>query len=416
MDGINIDVLHGHDSRPVGRVHRHHAFHGAALVASVADHARDAACHIVDGMGHHFRGAVPQKHQAAGHSGAGGDGTAAEGRQLARVFFDIHADQIAQRGGPQKLLLRIAPHLIGRVEGHGGNDAVGPRPGDAHGWFRKPQHPGLNGRIAEQGGSLLLIIRNDAAAVLCQQIAGISGFRAGKPRLAERKIHLKSLPYKSNLLRRHRQGVGVQLLQCIAVNQRRRICFSARRFIGPARLFIDRAAVLRDADNIGVGIPNLNSRFPLLGLYLGPDKNPAGYFRHFHLNLPCLHHGLSPKRLLRRNAVQTLQSLIRIRAHCPQGGGVGIAHLIASGDAAGKSIFEHAAVKPQLNPAYFSLRMLSGYSRRKGDRSRLGNPQSRLHILPDQFCQFVHSALSSLHCRYSPFYGQSPASIRLPGV
>ena len=70
---------------------------------------------------------------------------------------------------------------------------------------------------------------------------------------------------------------------------------------------------------------------------------------------------------------------------------MGIAHLVAAGDAAGKGVFEHTAVQPQDDPANVPGGVLSGSGDSKGNGSRLRHAQGRAHILPDQFCQFVHN-------------------------
>ena len=234
MDRVDRDALHCHGDRPVGGVHRHHALHGAALIAAVADHSGDAAGHVADGPRHGVCIAVPQKDKAAGHAGARRDGAAAECRQLARILLDVHTDQIAQGGGAQQFLLRISLYLTGGVEGHGGDDPMRPRPGDAHSRLGQAQDPGFNGSVAEQGSGGLFVPGNEPAAVFGQQIAGIGGFGAVQARFAEGQIHLEGAPDEGDLAGRHGEGVIPQLCQGVAVDQGGRRRRRPERLPGPA--------------------------------------------------------------------------------------------------------------------------------------------------------------------------------------
>ena len=42
------DAILGKGNGTIGGIHRHNAFHGATVITSVADHACDAGCHILN--------------------------------------------------------------------------------------------------------------------------------------------------------------------------------------------------------------------------------------------------------------------------------------------------------------------------------------------------------------------------------
>ena len=84
----------------------------------------------------------------------------------------------------------------------------------------------------------------------------------------------------------------------------------------------------------------------------------------------------------------------------------------ADGDAAGEGVFEHTAVQPQCDPADSAAGVPPGTGHRKGNGSRLGDAQRRLHVLPDQLGQFVHG-----HAPFaSPSYKRTPARRAPAGV
>ena len=123
-------------------------------------------------------------------------------------------------------------------------------------------------------------------------------------------------------------------------------------------------------------------------------------------------HLFGPGGLLRRDAVQTLEPFVRVGPYRAQGGGMGVAHLVAAGNAAGKSVFEHTAVQPQGDALHRPMGMAAGGGCRKGDGPRLGDAQSGLHVLPDQLGQFVHG-----HAPFpSPFHKRTPARRAPAGV
>ena len=65
--------------------------------------------------------------------------------------------------------------------------------GDAHGGGRLADHASLDGGIAEQENRLLLVVRDDFAAVFRQQIAGVSGLGTFQSCLAKGVVQLERL-------------------------------------------------------------------------------------------------------------------------------------------------------------------------------------------------------------------------------
>ena len=284
-------------------------------------------------------------------------------------------------------------------------------PGDAHGRLGQAQDPDFDGSVAEQRGCGPLVPGDELAAVFGQQIAGAGGAGAVQPRLAEGQIHLEGAPDKSELFGRDGEGVLPQLGQGVAVDQRRGFA-GILRAAGQAGLFPNGAAVLGDADDVGVGVLNGDGRLPFPGLHRGLDEDAAADPGHFHLDHASSDHLFGLAGLFRRDAVQAFQALVRVCAHRAQGGGVGVAHLAAARYAAGEGIFEHAAVQPQDDPAHQPVGMPPGLGHGKGDGSRLGDAQGGLHILADQLGQFVHGQAPFP----PPFHKRTPARRAPAGV
>lgn len=94
-----------------GRVAGGDSLHHAALVPAVADHARQAGRHVADHTADSGLFSSAQQAQPAGRSRAAGQGAAAQGGQPPGIRLDVHADQIAQGGGPQRGFLGKAVDL-----------------------------------------------------------------------------------------------------------------------------------------------------------------------------------------------------------------------------------------------------------------------------------------------------------------
>ena len=114
----------------------------------------------------------------------------------------------------------VAAHA---VERHGGDDAVGAGPGDAHGRAVQADNPGLYGGVAQQGRRLLLVVGDDLPAVLLQQIPGVGGALAVDSLLKELSVHLVGFLDEGDLLRRHAHRVIVDLLQGVGMDIRRMV-------------------------------------------------------------------------------------------------------------------------------------------------------------------------------------------------
>ena len=71
--------------------------------------------------------------------------------------------------------------------------AVADHAGDAHSGVRQADHASLDGGIAEQENRLLLVVRDDFAAVFRQQIAGVGGLGTFQSCLAKGVVQLERL-------------------------------------------------------------------------------------------------------------------------------------------------------------------------------------------------------------------------------
>ena len=166
---------------------------------------------------------------------------------------------------------------------------------------------------------------------------------------------------------------------------------------GGMRLFIDGFSVLCDFYDVGVCVADCNAGSIRICFHFRFNEDTACDFRHFHFDNTGGRHVPRGLCLLCGNTVQTFQPFIRVSPAGPQCRGVAVTNLGAVGDSAGKRVLEHTAVQPQSDMFYRTGSMLSGCGNNKGNRARLGHTQSRAHILPDKFCQFMHS-LAPLEC------------------
>ena len=239
----------------------------------------------------------------------------------------------------------------------------------------------------------MLIVGNHLAVVCLQQAAGVGRFGAGNSCLTECIVQLKCFSDKGQFFCRYRQGIIVKLCQRVAVNER--LCMG---FLGGGmRLFIDGFSVLCDFYDVGVCVADCNAGSIRICFHFRFNEDTACDFRHFHFDNTGGRHVPRGLCLLCGNTVQTFQPFIRVSPAGPQCRGVAVTNLGAVGDSAGKRVLEHTAVQPQSDMFYRTGSMLSGCGNNKGNRARLGHTQSRAHILPDKFCQFMHS-LAPLEC------------------
>ena len=251
VDRRHGDAIQSQTCGPEGGVDGDNALHGAAVIASVAHHARQSGGHVAQGERQRFIASALQECQSAGHPAARCNGTAAEGRQFSGVFLDIVTHEEAERCGAKKLLPGVAADLLGSVERQGGNDAVGPASRDAHGGAGESQHARLYGGIAEEGGRCLFVFGDNPTAVLLKKMTGEAGLTAFERLVEKGEVDVVGLLQKSDFIEGHRECVVQDLAQGVAMNGWRRRSRRGLDGIGPGE---DDASVFGDLHHIGVRI------------------------------------------------------------------------------------------------------------------------------------------------------------------
>ena len=220
---------------------------------------------------------------------------------------------------------------------------MGPGPRNTHSRLVKPDHPGLDGRVAQQRRCLLLILRENLSPILLKQIPGVGRPGIFKSLLKQLIVHLKRIHNKPDLLHIHCGTILINLLQGIGVDQR-----LLHRLI--SALLLPREhhlPVHRDPDNVGVGIPDGHHGLPALRLHRRLDEYAAGDLRHLCLHHSGGHHFLSSLVVGFRHIRQTLQPLFGYPGHSAQGRRVKVAHMAASRNPAGVRVLVHPAVQFQ---------------------------------------------------------------------
>ena len=226
-------------------------------------------------------------------------------------------------------------------------------------------------------------------------------------------IHGKCLPDEADLRLRHISYILQDLMEGVAVDHRdlflllpafRLFC----RLLFPENVF----PVLTDPYDMGMAVPDLH-RAGLCGCLYGSVNGNAGV----HLAHPGFHPAFFHQTgrlliILRRNVRQGFQAFLRLCRHRSKGRGVEVAVTAGIGNAAGKGILIHSRIQRHLDGLYLLrlLQMFSCRGHRESDSSGLGHPKGRLHILPDEFCQFLH--IGHLHIpSFTAFHYNRPAAM-----
>ena len=139
-----------------------------------------------------------------------------------------------------------------------------------------------------------------------------------------------------------------------------------------------------------MGIPDDHSGIPLIGRHPGLNVDAAGHLGHLSPHLSLVHQLLCLLVLGIGDAVQTFQPLLCIGTGGAQGSSIEVSHLGAAGNAAGKGIFVHTAVEPQLDQLHGAADLSFCLGDGKCDGAWLCNAQSGLHVMIDQLCQRMH--------------------------
>ena len=131
----------------------------------------------------------------------------------------------------------------------------------------------------------------------------------------------------------------------------------------------------------------------LIRLNSSLDEYPAGDTGELDLNFSVRYQLLPLFIVLARHAGKRLQSLLRITCKITKSRRVQRARFITSGNPARKSILIHAAVHSDLYPDKISFRIRPCLRNCKRDSAWLRHSESRLHVIINELCKFVHCSL-----------------------
>ena len=158
VDIENVGAIHRKINGPESSINCHNSFHGAALIATIANHAGNAGRHVIDNMSHLLNAAAAQKRERTCHTGTGSNSAAAECGQTTGILLDIHTNKVAQSRCTEEFFLRKTADLIHGIERHCGDNTVRSRAGDAHSRLVQANNARLDRSIAKKLGIPQLII------------------------------------------------------------------------------------------------------------------------------------------------------------------------------------------------------------------------------------------------------------------